>query len=76
MDTIIESIFALEILDSRGNPTVEVEVTKKAKRPVAVTKAAITTEMTVEEVHATSEAMARQHVRVKPRKIWGMGKVH
>ena len=27
MDTIIESIFALEILDSRGNPTVEVEVT-------------------------------------------------
>jgi L-lysine epsilon oxidase-like protein/heme oxygenase-like protein len=59
-----------------GCPTVEVEVTKKAKRPVAVTKAAITTEMTVEEVHAKSEAMARQHVRVKPRKIWGMGKVH
>src|SRR5512141_1871830 len=27
MDTIIESISALEILDSRGNPTVEVEVT-------------------------------------------------
>jgi enolase len=27
MDTIIESIEALEILDSRGNPTVEVEVT-------------------------------------------------
>src|SRR6185369_16972126 len=26
MDTIIESISALEILDSRGNPTVEVEV--------------------------------------------------
>src|ERR1041384_733266 len=28
MDTIIESISALEILDSRGNPTVEVEVTR------------------------------------------------
>src|SRR5512134_3683828 len=27
MDTIIESISALEVLDSRGNPTVEVEVT-------------------------------------------------
>src|SRR5688572_26498439 len=27
MDTIIESIYALEILDSRGNPTIEVEVT-------------------------------------------------
>src|SRR5262245_35972902 len=27
MDTIIESISALEILDSRGNPTVEVEIT-------------------------------------------------
>ena len=27
MDTTIESISALEILDSRGNPTVEVEVT-------------------------------------------------
>jgi enolase len=27
MDTIIESMSALEILDSRGNPTVEVEVT-------------------------------------------------
>jgi enolase len=27
MDTIIESISAIEILDSRGNPTVEVEVT-------------------------------------------------
>ena len=27
MDTVIESISALEILDSRGNPTVEVEVT-------------------------------------------------
>ncbi|MEB2334997.1 MAG: phosphopyruvate hydratase, partial [Anaerolineaceae bacterium] len=27
MNTIIESISALEILDSRGNPTVEVEVT-------------------------------------------------
>ncbi|HZM21974.1 MAG TPA: phosphopyruvate hydratase [Anaerolineales bacterium] len=27
MDTIIESVSALEILDSRGNPTVEVEVT-------------------------------------------------
>ena len=27
MDTIIESISALEILDSRGNPTIEVEVT-------------------------------------------------
>src|SRR5919205_881590 len=27
MDTIIESISGLEILDSRGNPTVEVEVT-------------------------------------------------
>ena len=27
MDTIIESISALEILDSRGNPTVEAEVT-------------------------------------------------
>src|SRR5574342_332395 len=27
MDTIIESISALEILDSRGNPTVEVDVT-------------------------------------------------
>ncbi len=27
MDTMIESISALEILDSRGNPTVEVEVT-------------------------------------------------
>src|SRR5512144_1607650 len=27
MDTIIESISAMEILDSRGNPTVEVEVT-------------------------------------------------
>ena len=26
MDTTIESISALEILDSRGNPTVEVEV--------------------------------------------------
>jgi enolase len=26
MDTTIESITALEILDSRGNPTVEVEV--------------------------------------------------
>ncbi len=26
MDTIIESIVATEILDSRGNPTVEVEV--------------------------------------------------
>ena len=26
MDTIIEGISALEILDSRGNPTVEVEV--------------------------------------------------
>src|SRR5574342_157903 len=26
MDTIIESISALEVLDSRGNPTVEVEV--------------------------------------------------
>jgi hypothetical protein len=26
MDTIIESISALEILDSRGNPTIEVEV--------------------------------------------------
>src|SRR5512143_266777 len=26
MDTMIESISALEILDSRGNPTVEVEV--------------------------------------------------
>src|SRR5512135_1987436 len=27
MDTIIESISALEVLDSRGNPTIEVEVT-------------------------------------------------
>jgi len=27
METIIEDITALEILDSRGNPTVEVEVT-------------------------------------------------
>jgi len=26
MDTIIEDVTALEILDSRGNPTVEVEV--------------------------------------------------
>ena len=26
MDTMIESISALEVLDSRGNPTVEVEV--------------------------------------------------
>ncbi len=26
MDTTIESISALEILDSRGNPTIEVEV--------------------------------------------------
>ena len=27
METIIEDIFAREILDSRGNPTIEVEVT-------------------------------------------------
>ena len=27
MDTTIESVTAQEILDSRGNPTVEVEVT-------------------------------------------------
>ena len=27
METIIEDVVALEILDSRGNPTIEVEVT-------------------------------------------------
>jgi hypothetical protein len=59
-----------------GCPIVEVEVPKKPKRIVKVKKEAITPEMSVEEVQAKSEAMARQRVRVKPKKIWGMGKVH
>jgi len=60
----------------RGCPTTDLELAKKAKPVAPLAKAAITPDMSIEEVQAKSEAMARHRVRRKPGKIWGMGKVH